>query len=92
MEIIKAEPGWSIVSPWESEERTVERLEHLPVIAWQLDSDGEDVEVLPITVEGLEMDADVFRTPEGIYMVPLGGRWSDEADVVKYFEQRMQEN
>ena len=82
MNIIKANPGWSLVEI--VEEVGNEELFLFDVVAWGVISSGRDADVIPITAIGTQdVDGWALKSPCGHIIRPGGGWWKDQPEFVK---------
>ena len=91
-QIIEAQPGWSIVlADFDVDGDRINGLTYEPVIGWLLLVDESKprmiptVEMIAITVSGLDRDAPI-RRPDGTFYLPGWGDVKTEAELVAFLE------
>lgn len=102
VDVIQAQSGWAVVIPCydDEDDGLVPGIDHEPIIAWALNSEGERVlpEVdseetvplifpWPVTATGLH-DVQVMQYPNGKYRAVTGETLNTVADVIEFFRKQ----
>lgn len=101
--IIKAEPGWYLISPGAGEDGNLDYVVKLQILAWCIQCTRHTTvfdakkpikftEAIPITIDKFEYEhrnGTAILSPNGIYTIPNEISFDSVEDLISYWEETL---